>query len=281
MSKDAPILGVHVSISGSIDLAVDRAQALGCNTFQIFTRNPQGWKYGKLADESVDLFRSKMKNSGIKLAVSHMPYLPNLASPDDEIFRKSVDALAEEIRRAELLGLAYVILHLGSHMGKGIDYGQKRVADAISKTHKNSAVTVLLENMAGQKNAVGAALHDIRKIIEHTGMEKGIGVCLDTCHAFAAGYDIASEQGLESFFNEFEREIGSKKLMVIHLNDSKGPLGSHLDRHENIGKGLIGKKGFKLFLARKEVRRLPMILETPVKDEKEYIQDMKTVISLY
>lgn len=190
------MLGVHVSISGSIDLAVDRALALGCNTFQMFTRNPQGWKFSPLNEDSVKLFKSKLKKSGISEVVDHMPYLPNLSSPVETIYEKSVDAFIHELERAEMLSLHELVVHLGSHMGKGLAYGQKRLAEAIKKGLKevNPSCHVLLENMSGQKNAVGASIEDISNIISLIGEDR-VGVCIDTCHLYAAGYDVTTEAG--------------------------------------------------------------------------------------
>lgn len=273
------LLGVHVSISGSVDLAVDRALALGCTSFQMFTRNPQGWKYSQLKEEYVKQFRLKLKKSGIKHVVDHMPYLPNLSSPDEEVYRKSVEALSEEVKRADMLGLNYLVLHLGSHMGRGLEYGQKRLAQAVARVLKEEEPKcyILLENMAGQKNAVGTSIEDIANIIKMIGEDDRIGLCIDTCHLYAAGYDIATKSGIDKVINDIDKLIGIDKLKVIHLNDSKGALGSGLDRHENIGKGYIGKKGFSLLLSRSEIVSRPLILETPVGSEEDYKEDLKAV----
>ncbi|MEM0118290.1 MAG: deoxyribonuclease IV [Conexivisphaerales archaeon] len=283
MSKaDQVLLGVHVSISGSIDLAVDRALTLGCTTFQMFTRNPQGWKYAELAEESVKLFKSKLKKSNIKVAVDHMPYLPNLSSPVDSIYQKSLEALTVELRRADSLNLQELVVHLGSHMGKGLAYGQRRLAEAVRKALNEAEPSchLLLENMSGQKNAVGASIDDLSKIMKLIGDDERVGVCLDTCHLYAAGYDITTESGIDKLLEDFDSMIGIDRLRVVHLNDSKGELGSGLDRHENIGKGYIGKKGFKNILAREEITSKPLILETPVGSEEDYRTDMKTVREL-
>ena len=183
MPKDELTVGVHVSASGSLDLAVDRAVQLGCGAFQMFTRNPQGWKFGPIKEEVAASFKEKMKRSGIKEAVSHMPYLPNLATPDPLVFEKSQEALKEELRRASLLGLSAVVMHLGSHLGMGKTYGQGRVALAILQAYSETGarVPILLENTAGQKNSVGSGFDDLRRILELVGDPNGVGVCLDTC----------------------------------------------------------------------------------------------------
>jgi deoxyribonuclease-4 len=279
--KDEVLLGVHVSISGSIDLAVDRALALGINIFQMFTRNPQGWKFSPLKEDSVKLFKSKLKKSGISKVIDHMPYLPNLSSPVETIYEKSVDAFIHELGRVEMLDIDELVVHLGSHMGKGQAYGQKRLAEAIKKGLKevNPSCHVLLENTSGQKNAVGSSIDDISNIISMIGDDR-VGVCIDTCHLYAAGYDITTEAGLNQVLNEIEKTIGIERVRVIHLNDSKGALGSGLDRHENIGKGYIGKKGFRNILSRKEIITKPLILETPVGSEDDYRSDLNTVKEL-
>jgi len=283
MSRDDLTLGVHVSIGGSVDLAVDRAVRLGCNVFQIFTRNPQGWRSSQIKEETVEAFKDKLKRSGMRMAVSHMPYLPNLASPDREVYARSVEALQEELRRSSLLGLDYVVLHLGSHLGKGLEYGQRRVAEAILRAYDEtgSRLPVLLENMAGQKNSVGSGFEDLRRIIEFAGGDRRVGVCLDTCHAYAAGYDLSSEAAVKETLEKFELSVDLKRFLLVHLNDSKGGLGCHLDRHENIGRGYIGRRGFRAFLHDIRVRNLPMILETPIEREEDWAKDMSVVRKLY
>jgi deoxyribonuclease-4 len=279
----SPLVGVHVSITGSLELSVERALSIGCSVFQIFTRNPQGWKFSRLTEETADRFRKALDASGIKLVVSHMPYLPNLASPDPIVYSKSLEALEEELRRAERLGLGYVVAHLGSHMGRGLIFGQERLAKAISSAYDStrSKTRLLLENMAGQKNSVGASFSDIARIIELSGIARRLGVCFDTCHAYAAGYDLGTPGAVERTLSEFDEQVGIEKLRLLHLNDSKGQLGCRLDRHENIGKGFIGRDGFKAILADKRVRSLPLILETPVAKAEDYVRDMSLVKRLY
>lgn len=275
------LLGAHVPITGSIDKAVDRALELKINTFQIFTRSPRGWKYPPLLEEVAEAFKKKAKGSGFKGVASHMPYLPNLASPDKEIFQKSVDSLIEEIRRADLLGLDYIVVHLGSHMGKGIEFGRRRVAEAVLKALEveEPKAMILLENMAGQKNSVGASFEDIRKMLDEIG-DRRVGVCFDTCHAYAAGYDLSTKRAVEEIVRRFDEVVGLERLKVVHLNDSKGGLGSRLDRHERIGKGFIGRKGFEAIVNHEELIKVPMILETPVSDYREYEDDLKVLRSL-
>ncbi len=276
------LLGAHVTISGSIDKAVDRAKELEINTFQIFTRSPRGWAYPPIPEEAAKEFRRKVREFGMKEVTSHMPYLPNLASPNEENFKKSVDSLVEEIKRAGRLGIKYIVIHLGSHMGKGTVFGRKRVAEGVLKAMavEEPEAMILLENMAGQRNSVGASFEDVKVILDEIGDEEKVGVCFDTCHAYAAGYDLATEKAVENTFKKFDEVIGLERLKVVHLNDSKGGLGSRLDRHENIGRGYIGKRGFRAILNYKPIIDRPMILETPVSNYKQYARDLEVLRGL-
>jgi deoxyribonuclease IV len=258
-------VGFHVSISGSIDLAVDRAVELGCTTFQMFTRNPRGWKFKPLDDLEAALFVDKRKKAGFRTVVVHMPYLPNLATSDRAYARKSRASLKEEVARCGMLGVEYVVAHIGSHMGKGSAAGVRNVAEACNEAldaNRNST-TLLVENMAGQKNCVGARFEELRMILDGVRQKDRIGVCLDTCHIFAAGFDISNREGVERTFELFDSTVGIKNLKVVHLNDSKGPLGGNLDRHEHVGMGKIGAKGLRAFLHHDHVASLPLLLEVP------------------
>jgi deoxyribonuclease-4 len=273
------LLGAHVSISGSLSMSVDRAKELGCTTFQIFTRNPRGWVAKKLDPEEAEEFIEKRRASGYEVVVAHMPYLPNIASPDSTTWRKSVKSLVEELERCESLQINYLVCHIGSHMGKGLEKGIAQVAraadDAISRL--DPSCMILLENMAGQKNSVGSYFHEIRSILDKISHKDRVGVCLDTCHLYAAGYDISNREGLEQVIERFDNEVGIKLLKVLHLNDSKGGLGSHLDRHEHIGMGHVGERGFAEIVNHRVLRQLPMILETPQDDWGDYRSDLAVV----
>ncbi|MEM1666608.1 MAG: deoxyribonuclease IV [Nitrososphaerota archaeon] len=261
-----PVLGAHVSIAGSIDKAVDRAVEIGCiGTFQIFTRNPRGWKFKKLNPEEVRLFKEKVRAKEFSVPVGHMPYLPNIASPSKQLFTKSLNVLTAELERCGELGIKFLAVHLGSHMGKGIDVGIQKVTEACRTALEKvqNDVVILLENMAGQKNSVGSKFEELRKILDSIGDERRVAICFDTCHAFAAGYDLRNEDAVEKTVEQFDNVIGIKHLKVIHINDSKGELGSHLDRHEHVGMGMIGEKGFRAIFHHKALRNLPFILETP------------------
>ncbi len=276
-------VGVHVSISGGVGKAPERAYLMGCTAFQIFTRNPRGWKYTDLKSDDIELFRSGVERYGFKGCVaSHMPYLPNLASPDDRIYNLSLDSLIKELERAGLLGIPYLVIHLGSHMGAGEDVGRKRLIDAvdIALSKVENDVIILLENMAGQKHSIGSRFEDIQYLIEHISFNDRIGVCFDTAHAFQAGYDLRDESSVEETLEEFDNIIGFKMLKLIHLNDSKTELGSGRDIHEHIGLGFIGEEGFKAFLRHPEVLKRPLILETPVDERREDIGNLMKVWEL-
>jgi deoxyribonuclease-4 len=266
------LVGCHVSIAGSIDLAVGRALERGCNTFQIFSRNPRGWKAKDLDPDTADVFRKALDTSGLGPAVDHMPYLPNLASPDDEIYEKSVAALTSELQRCSLLGIPYLVTHLGHHRSAGTEVGQERVIAAVDRALAAAGadgVMLLLENTAGEKNSVGSTLADLGRILDAIDASEKVGVCFDTCHAFAAGYDLRTSEGVNAVFGEFDERIGLARLRVVHLNDCKGGIGSGLDRHEHIGLGSIGEEGFRHILRHPAIRSLPLICETPVDEQRD------------
>jgi deoxyribonuclease IV len=275
-------VGVHVSISGSIDQAVDRAQEYGCDTFQMFTRNPQGWKFGDLDPDQVKIFREKLGQSKISPVVDHMPYLPNLSCPEDEIYDKSVASFAAEVDRCGTLGISYLVVHLGSHLGKGREIGLERIGSALGIGAKRAKgdLIILLENMAGTKNSMGSNFQDIGEILDSVKKRERLGVCLDTCHLYAAGFDVQSERGVQQTMAKFNEVVGFDTLKAVHLNDSKGGLGSGLDRHENIGKGYIGEKGFRAILHHPAVKELPMILETPADEPGDVLNDLRMVRKL-
>ena len=263
-------VGVHVSIAGSLDLAVDRAKNAGCDVFQQFSRNPRGWAYKPLSDEDCDTYRAKIKATGI-IPVDHMPYLPNLASPKPEIYEKSVPALAAELDRCGKLGIPYLVTHLGHHLGDGIAGGRARVIRAINTAIDGSdnSVMLLLENTAGEKNSVGSSFEHIRGIIDGLSAPERIGICFDTCHAFAAGYELMTDEGIADTLAQFDEQVGIRNLKVVHLNDTKADKGSGLDRHEHIGMGFIGEDGFRRILHHPAFKDLPLVCETPVDDRRD------------
>ena len=276
------MVGLHISAAGSLDLAFDRAQELGATTFQIFTRNPNQWKFKPLEDEVVSLFKEKRKRSGFRRIVDHMPYLPNLASSEKSTMKISRYTLGEETKRCDSLGIDYLVMHLGSHLGRGAAVGIANIAGGVNEAVAGSEgeTVILLENMAGQKNCVGARFEEIRSILDRVKEGDRVGVCLDSCHAFASGFDLRNGEAVANTMGLFDEIVGLDRLKVIHLNDSKGALGSRLDRHENIGEGKIGRAGMRAFLHYPGVGEGPIIMETPYEDVKTMEKSIKLVRSL-
>ncbi len=273
---------MHVSISGTIDKANDRARELGCDTFQMFTRNPRGWKYKKLDRDEVVEFKRKATSYNLNPIASHMPYLPNLSSPKKLIYNKSVKSLTAELDRCATLGIPYIVTHLGSHLGKGTDLGLEQISGAVDSalSENQSDVVLLLENTAGTKNSMGSSFEDIKRILDRVDNRKRVGICFDTAHAYAAGYDLHSPQGVNETLKKFDSTLGLGLLKVIHLNDSQVGLGSGRDRHEHIGLGYIGEAGFRALFKHEAVRNLPFIMETPIDDRRDEAGNMKKVREL-
>jgi len=273
--------GLHLSIKGSIDRVIDRAVERDCNIFQMFSRNPRGWRSRKLELEEVEGFKMKLRGSGIWPVFIHTPYLLNLASPKEDVYSKSVEALKDELLRAADLGVPYVITHLGSHLGHGKREGLRRIVDAVNNSFSavENDIILLLENTAGTRNSMGSSFEDIESIAAGIEDRERIGVCFDTCHAFAAGYDLVSRGAVEYTLRRFDQIIGLKELKLVHLNDSKGALGSRIDRHEHIGLGKIGERGFRNIL-KGRLGRLPLILETPVDKRRSDVENLRKVREL-
>jgi len=272
-------LGVHVSVAGGIERAVSRAQEKGCDAFQIFSSNPRGWLSSPISRLSAERFVSSLSQSGLFPAVDHMPYLPNLASARDEVYQKSVQALALELDRCRILGISYLVTHLGSHLGAGRESGMERIVSGLEAALEGESgrTVLLLENSSGTRNSVGSSFQEIATIIDSLPREKErIGVCLDTCHLHAAGYDLRSSQALESVLEQFRDCIKMEHLRLIHLNDCRGGLGAHLDRHEHIGLGQIGEEGFRAVLSHPALSGLPMILETPQDSRRDDLGNLET-----
>ncbi|MGD2201367.1 MAG: deoxyribonuclease IV [Candidatus Bathyarchaeota archaeon] len=257
--------GFHVSIAGSIDMAVDRAVELGCDTFQIFSRNPRSWATREFREGEVEAFREKRELSGLDPAFCHMPYILNLASPHDGVYRRSVDSLKTGLVRCSALGLPMLVTHVGSHMGAGVEVGVGRVVGALDEAlgGDDSGVVVLLETGAGYRNGVGSTFEELRRILDGVVDGDRVGVCLDTCHVFVAGYELRTAEGLGGTVDAFDGAVGLDRLGLVHLNDSVGGFGSGRDRHEHIGLGEIGLEGFRL-IVNSRLSRVGMIMETPV-----------------
>jgi deoxyribonuclease-4 len=271
-------LGFHVSISGSIDQSFDRAQLLGCTAFQLFTRNPRTWKSKPLNLDEVKAFRRKHRESKIGPVFSHMPYLPNLASPSETIFRKSVNTLIEETERCNKLSIQYIVTHIGSHVGSGAEGGKLRLIQALGKAVDKGGPMILLENDSGSGSHMGSNFDYIAELINQLGSPK-IGFCLDTCHTFAAGYNIATQDGLAQTLRIIRKTIGFSRLRLVHLNDSVGSLGSGVDHHDHIGLGRIGEEGFRRILRSQLVKR-PLIMETPIDGRRSDAENMDKVREL-
>ena len=273
--------GFHISIRGSIDRAVDRALEIGCDTFQLFTRNPRSWSFTPLDDGEIEAFREKLRHSRLEPVFSHMPYILNLASPEREVYRRSIESLKEEIRRCEALGIGYIVTHLGSHKGAGVERGIRRVAQAVERALRETEgdVMILLENGSGAGSQVGSRFWEIGEMLRLIDDDR-VAVCLDTCHAFAAGYELRNPEGLEETLTEFDEAIGLENLILLHLNDSVGDRGSGIDHHEHIGLGEIGEEGFRLILNDKRLRGLPIIMETPIDERRTDRENLLVVKKL-
>ncbi len=255
--------GFHCSIAGGLVRALERAQALGCDTLQFFTRNPRGWRFTPLEPSQVEAFRLRAKETGLTPLVVHMPYLPNLASPRGDLYEKSLESLKAEMVRCRALGVNYLVTHVGKAMESERSEALERVAQALRQAMDLQGPTILLENTAGQGSELGAELRDLGRIMKLVGRGARMGVCIDTAHAFQAGYSIHTTGGLGAFLEELDREVGLDRLELLHLNDSRTPLGSRVDRHWHIGEGHIGLEGFKIIIGHSLLRDLPAIMETP------------------
>jgi len=259
-------LGAHMSIAGGVSEALLRGQELNCHTIQIFTKNNNQWQAKPISKDEADLFALRLKETKIFPVISHDCYLINLASVNQDTEQKSIAAFTDEILRADLLNIPYLVMHPGSHLQAGEKAGINRIAknlNTIFKQINKTKTMILLETTAGQGTNLGYKFEQLAEIISLIKDKEKIGICLDTCHIFAAGYDIRDKKNYQKTFSEFDKIIGLDKLKVIHLNDSKKDLGCKVDRHEHIGKGFIGLNGFRLLLNDERLKDIPMVLETP------------------
>jgi deoxyribonuclease-4 len=264
-----PLFGAHMSIAGGYHNAVLAAQKHGCPVVQLFTKNSNQWQGKELTDADVQAFRDAFQAAGLRLALAHDSYLINLASPDAALFRRSVEAFVVELQRAERLGLHYLVAHPGSPGDEDVEAGLRRVAQGLDETHERCPgflVQVLLETTAGQGYSLGHRFEHLARILELVREPDRVGVCLDTCHVFAAGYALAPEKEYRATMRAFDRAVGLKKLKAFHVNDSLKPLGSRVDRHAHIGRGQLGLEPFRLLVNDRRFRNHPMVLETPKED---------------
>ncbi len=273
-----------MSNAGGVHKAVERGISIGCTTMQLFVKNNVQWEGKPLTDEDVASYKKLLKESNIAPVVVHDSYLINLCAKDKKILKKSRSALKDELDRSELLGVDYLNFHPGAHMGQGEEVGIKLIAESLDIIHeqtKGHKVKSVIEATAGQGTAIGYRFEQLRQIIDLVEDKNRMAVCIDTCHVFAAGYDIATEEGYERTFQEFDEIVGLDRLVAFHVNDSKRELGARVDRHIHIGKGHIGLEGFRLLMNDPRFVNIPKILETPKgPDMKEDVENMSVLRGL-
>lgn len=274
-------MGAHMSVAGGVDKAIDRARDAGCTALQIFLKNNNQWQGKPIDEEVAERFRTEIAKGDLDRPVAHCSYLVNLASADKALQKKSLENLSDDLVRAERIGVSGIVLHPGSHVGQGEAVGIKRIADQIDRlfdqTDGNPAV-IYLETMAGQGSSIGHRFEHLRDIVDRVEDKSRLAVCLDTCHVFAAGYDIRTEEGVEAMLDEFDRVIGLDLLAVMHFNDSKREFGSRVDRHDHIGEGFIGEQGFAAMMRAPRLAAIPRVLETPKGEDLE--EDRRNLATL-
>jgi deoxyribonuclease-4 len=273
-----------MSIAGGAFNAPTRGKSAGCDTIQIFVKNANQWVGKPISDEDAEKFQETKKETGIDPVFSHNSYLINLASPDDALYEKSANAMLDELERSEKLKLPFLVIHPGSHVGSGEEAGLKRIAEALNsllaKT-KGYRVKIALETTAGQKSNLGSKFEHLSYLIDAVKDKKRLCVCYDTCHTFAAGYDLRTKKAYEATFKEFDSVVGLDRLCAFHLNDAVKELGSNIDRHAHIGQGHIGEEGFRLLLNDERFENIPMVLETPKgPDMAEDVMNLKVLRGL-
>jgi len=277
------LLGVQVSTEGKIYEAIERAHKLDCNTMQIFSRNPQRWRDNFLVPEDIAEFNRRQERLKIRPLFIHIPYLINLASPNPRLYNASIDAYIEDILEAQTLHADYIVTHMGSHKETSERAGLKRLIKALNNILDNTTaakVGILLENTAGSGSWLGYKFSHQKEVIQGLNNRERVGLCFDTAHAYLAGYDIATKEGLDKTLDEIEKLVGLGLIKLVHLNDAKDKLNTHRDRHEHIGKGYIGLEGMRRIINHPQLRSAPFILETPKKSEEDDRINLATVKSL-
>lgn len=260
------LLGSHVSIAGGVHKAFAIGGTIGCTAIQIFTKNANRWEAQPLDDKEISRFQHAWKASGIQIVIAHDSYLINLGTPRDDLWQKSQHALCGEMQRCEQLGIPYLVIHPGSHVGAGETEGLRRAAQALNRIYQHipgNPTQILLETTAGQGTNLGYQFEQLAAILDLAQEPERLGICFDTCHAFAAGYELRTEEGFQRTFDAFDRLLGINRLKVIHVNDSVKTCGSRVDRHQGIGEGEIGLDGFRWLMRDSRFETIPMILETP------------------
>ena len=277
------ILGAHMSIAGGYFKAVDAATKAGCDCVQLFTKNNNQWRAKPITDDDVEKFRAALAEHGIKHTISHDSYLINLGSPDDELWKKSIDAFVVELQRAELLGIPFVVAHPGAYTTSSEEKGLKRIARGLDEVHrqtKGCAAKCLLETTAGQGSNLGWKFEHLAEIMERVRDPDRLGVCFDTCHVFAAGYPMDTEKNYKATMRSLNKIVGVKQVKAFHLNDSLRPFGSRKDRHAAIGKGEMGLEPFRYLLNDGRFHKVPMYLETPKEDDRGRDMDVVNLRTL-
>jgi deoxyribonuclease IV len=276
------LYGAHQSVAGGLHTAFERGKADGCAAIQIFTKSSGMWREPPLTDEAIRQFRAAHAAFGGHV-MTHTSYLINLATDAPDILGKSIDALVAEIDRSSALGIPYVVLHPGAHLGFGEDLGITRIAESLDEVHERTrgkSAQILLENTAGQGTCVGHLFDHLGAIVERTKERERLGVCFDTQHAFAAGYDISHADGYAKLWEDFERAVGVSRIRAFHLNDSVKPLGSRVDRHEHVGEGNLGLPLFWRLMNDPRFRDIPAVLETAPDENKSYAKEVALLGSL-
>ncbi|MCA9186585.1 MAG: deoxyribonuclease IV [Pirellulaceae bacterium] len=278
------ILGVHMSIAGGYYRAVERAREAGCDCVQVFTKNNNQWRAKLISDDESERFRKSLRELKISHPISHSSYLINIASPDKQLWRKSVDALLVELQRAGQLSIPYVVLHPGAYVDSSEAAGIRQVVKALNEVNKQRDkkcdARCLLETTAGQGSCLGWRFEQLAEMLEGLKNPDDAGICLDTCHLFAAGYPLATEQEYRKTMRSLNRTVGIGQVKAVHLNDSKRELGSRVDRHEHIGRGCMGLEPFRRLLCDRRFRKVPMYLETPKGTEKNRDLDVVNLKTL-
>ena len=271
-----PRFGAHLSIAGGVERAVERARLLRADCLQLFVKSPQQWRFQPLHDKVAARFRTAAKGAGLAPLVGHASYLVNLASPDEMLYEKSLRCLLAEWDRAEQLGLESLVLHPGSHTGSGEEAGLARIAQALDRLHGERPAQqcrILLETTAGAGSTLGGRLEHLKHLVETCEVGDRLGIAIDTCHLFVAGYDLRTKKAVEETLGKINEAVGLRRVGVVHVNDAKGTLGSHRDRHEHIGRGRIGREGFRALVNHPALAALPFILETPKRDTRNREMD--------
>ncbi|NLA57820.1 MAG: deoxyribonuclease IV [Firmicutes bacterium] len=277
------IIGAHLTIAKGMPAAIELAKSIDGNAFQFFTRNPRGGRARHIGEEEIAEFRKSRLEAGIKCVVGHMPYTINLATNRPDIHDFGKETLREDLERFAAAEVDFLVVHPGSHLGDGVDAGIERIVDALTfvfeRYHEEKPV-LLLETMAGHGTEVGRNLQELREVFLRLYWPEKMGVCLDSCHLLAAGYDLTNTPGIDQFLEEFDALLGLERMKLMHLNDSKQELGSSIDRHAKIGEGALGMEGIQAIVNHSVLGELPFILESPVDDYPEYGEEIRKVLKL-